>query len=84
MAKIIKKVQVCDNCGKKGARVVSKSRAYGKGKDVMVIHDIPVIICPHCGESYLEAKTLDEIERIKRHRHTLAPRRSVPVATFAV
>lgn len=84
MTKKITKEHVCDNCGKKGARILFKSRAYGKGKDVMLIHDIPVISCSFCGESYLEAKTLYEIERIKRHRRTLAPRRSVPVATFSV
>lgn len=82
MAKKITKVQVCDNCGKKGARVISTSRVYGKGKEIMVIHEIPVIVCPHCGESYLEAKTLHDIERVKRHRRTLATLRPVPVATL--
>jgi hypothetical protein len=47
-----------------------------------VIEGVPVITCPHCGESYLTAVTLHELERIKRHRKELAARRSVAVANF--
>lgn len=36
-----------------------------------------------CGASYLEAKTLDEIERINRHRQRFASQRSIDVAVFA-
>jgi hypothetical protein len=41
------------------------------------------VVCPHCGESYLTAETLLEIERIKLHRRSFAKSRSVPVASFA-
>jgi YgiT-type zinc finger domain-containing protein len=59
------------------------SRSYGKGENLLVIENIPVISCPHCGESYLTADTLHEIERIKLHRQNLTRERSVPVAVFA-
>jgi YgiT-type zinc finger domain-containing protein len=52
-------------CGKEGARVGRARKTYGKGKDMFAIENIPVITCPHCGESYLEAETLHEIERIR-------------------
>lgn len=39
--------------------------------------------CPHCGESYLTAQTLHEIERIKRRREGVAIKRPVAVAAFA-
>ncbi|MCX5886492.1 MAG: type II toxin-antitoxin system MqsA family antitoxin [Proteobacteria bacterium] len=74
---------ICDICGKSGARIRRISRTYGKGKDIFVIENVPVITCPHCGESYLEAKTLHEIERIKLHKKSLAIKRPVPVAVFA-
>jgi YgiT-type zinc finger domain-containing protein len=73
---------ICDNCGKEGARVRHVSRSYGKGDDLLVIENIPVVRCPHCGESYMTAETLHEIERIKMHRKNFAEERSVPVATF--
>ena len=49
---------------------------------MLVIENIPVITCAHCGESYLTAETLHEIERIKLHRQSLAQQRPVAVAVF--
>ena len=77
------KEMICDVCGKPGARIRKVARTYGKGKDILVIENVPVITCPHCGESYLEAETLYEIERIKLHKKSLAVKRSVPVVEFA-
>jgi hypothetical protein len=48
----------------------------------LVIEEVPVVTCPHCGESYLTADTLHEIERIKRERKSLAVERPVEVASF--
>jgi len=48
-----------------------------------LIENIPTISCPHCGENYLTADTLHEIERLKLHRANLAEERSVDVVRFA-
>jgi len=74
---------ICDICGKEGARVRRVARSYGKGENLLVIESVPVISCPHCGESYLTAETLHEIERIKLHRQSFAQERPVSVAAFA-
>jgi YgiT-type zinc finger domain-containing protein len=74
---------ICDHCGKQGARIRRVARTYGKGRDILVIENVPVITCPHCRESYLEAETLHEIERIKLHKKSFAVNRSVPVVNFA-
>lgn len=73
---------VCDVCGKKGAKILHLSKSYGKGADLLVIENVPVVSCPTCGESYLTAKTLREIENIKRNRTNFAVERNVPVAVF--
>ena len=73
---------ICDNCGKKGASVRKLTRSYGKGKKLLIIENVPVISCPHCGESYITAETLHEIERIKLHRKNFATERPVPIANF--
>lgn len=73
---------ICNNCGKQGAHIRRVARTYGKGKDILVIENVPVITCPHCGESYLEAETLHEIERIKLHKKSFAVNRPVPVVNF--
>ena len=48
------------------------SRSYGKGEGLLVIENVPVVSCPNCGEGYLTAETLHEIERIKLHRKSFA------------
>ncbi len=73
---------ICDICGQEGARVRHVTRSYGKGKDLLIIENVPVISRPKCGESYLTAETLREIERIKLHRNNRATERSVAVADF--
>ena len=75
---------ICDICGKHGAKLRHVSRSFGKGADLLVIENVSVVSCPHCGESYLTAGTLHEIERIKLHRKTMAESRKVAVAEFAL
>jgi YgiT-type zinc finger domain-containing protein len=58
------------------------TRTYGKGANLLVIENVPVVVCASCGESYLTPETLHELERIKLHRRSLAKRRSVAVASF--
>lgn len=74
---------ICDNCGKKGARLRHVTRTYGKGDDLLVIENIPLVSCPHCGESYFTAETLHEIERIKLHRKSFAQECLVAVASLS-
>lgn len=73
---------ICDICGIDGVKIRTSSRAYGQGKDLLIIENVPIISCPHCGESYLSAETLHKIEEIK-HNPTLVIERPVEVASFA-
>jgi YgiT-type zinc finger domain-containing protein len=74
---------ICDICGQESARIRHVSRSYGEGEELLVIENVPVVSCPNCGESYLTAETLHEIERIKLNRQSFAQERPVPVAVFA-
>ena len=74
----------CDICGKEGVRTKIVTRSYGKGKDLLVIENIEVNACPHCGENYLTAEVLHEIERIKRLRKNFAQTRPISVARFSL
>jgi len=74
---------ICDICGKEDARIRCITRSYGTGEDLLVIENVPVVSCSHCGESYLTAETLHAIEKIKLHRQKLAVMRPVAVADFA-
>jgi YgiT-type zinc finger domain-containing protein len=73
---------LCDFCGKKGARVRRATRSYGRGNGEYLIRNIPTISCTHCGETYLTAQTLRELERIKTHHRGLTVKRRIAVAEF--
>ena len=73
---------VCDNCGKDAARVHRVTRTVGRGKQAFLIENVPIVTCAHCGEGYLTAETLQEIERIRIHWRELVSPRTIPVARF--
>lgn len=73
---------MCDVCGNEGAVVRRTTRSYGQGANLLVIENIPTVRCPNCGESYLTAETLHEIERIKQQRQQVAVIRPVAVADW--
>lgn len=74
---------VCDICGEEGARIRKVTETCGKGRDLLVIENIPMVSCPNCGESYFTAETLHEIERIKLHHKSFDVKCPVEVANFA-
>jgi YgiT-type zinc finger domain-containing protein len=71
----------CRICGYKRARERRVTRSYGHGNDLLVVESVPVICCARCGESYLTAETLHELEQIKRGRRR-AGKRAVAFARF--
>jgi YgiT-type zinc finger domain-containing protein len=74
---------ICDVCGKEGAHIRYLTRSYGKGRNLFVIENVPVVCCSHCGANYITAETAHELARIKLHRKSLAVERPVAVAEFA-
>jgi YgiT-type zinc finger domain-containing protein len=73
---------ICDNCGKPAARVRKSSRCYGRGKNLLVIENVPVVSCHNCGESYMTAETVHRIEKIRLGKRSVKARR-VGVASYA-
>ena len=73
----------CAVCGRAGVIHRRLTKTFGRGSTLLVVENVPVISCPHCGESYMTAETLHEIERIKLQRRSLAKKRSVATVSFA-
>lgn len=73
----------CDICGKQSARVRRLTQTVGKGSSSFLVRNVPVVSCLSCGESYLTAGTLKELERMRLHWRELTTQEKVPVATFA-
>lgn len=72
----------CDICGKNSARVRRLTQTVGKGSASFLVRNVPVISCLNCGESYLTAETLKELERMRLHWRELTRQEKVLVATF--
>ena len=73
---------LCASCGQPGVRLRKVTRSFGRGPSLLVIEDIPLWTCSHCGESYFTAQTLHEIEHIKALCKSVAVDRPIPVAMF--
>lgn len=76
--------RVCSFCGQQSAREVLMPQAYGKDEGLLVVENVPTVVCDNCGESYFTGSTLEELERILSNQNKLAKTRSVPVAQFKV
>jgi len=73
---------ICDFCGKESAEVRLTTESLGKGDNLIVIEDVPIIHCRNCGQSYLTAQTAHEIETIRRNRKAYE-KRQVIIARFS-
>ena len=58
------------------------TRSYGRGAALLIVENVPVVVCPNCGESYVTADTLHVLDRIKRDRRKLAAPKRIAVASF--
>ncbi len=65
---------LCAYCNKEGARIILQTQSIGKGEKLLVIEDVPVFHCNNCGESYLAAETLKQIEAIRQNQRTIEHR----------
>jgi len=72
----------CAICGKPGVMHRRLTKTLGRGASMLVVEDVPVVVCPNCGV-YMTAETLYEIERLKLHARSLAKKRSVATVSFA-
>src|SRR2546428_13935100 len=63
---------LCAVCGTPGVRLRHVTRSYGRGRSLLVMENVPVWVCPNCGESYLTADTLAALDRIKAQRRKVA------------
>ena len=74
----------CYICGNKlNKKSVDVARYWGE--ELIVLHDVPVLLCKRCGNRYFEAKISAKIdERIKQvlHKRAAFESISVPVVSF--
>jgi len=73
---------VCDNCGVKAARLVKRPQVLGRGRQMMLIDNVPVIACRNCGESYMTSETMHRLDGIRLKQKAKPAARKIVVAEF--
>ena len=58
------------------------TKSFGRGRSAFLIEGVPVVACESCGQSYMTAQTVQEIERIRLHWRQLAVEKKIRVAKF--
>ena len=72
----------CDFCGAQGAVIRKTTKSFGRGSNLVVVENIPVVHCGGCHESYITAETARELDHIRKNRRSLGKAKRVLVASF--
>lgn len=70
----------CGVCGEKNAYPITISKVFGRGENAILIEDIPAFNCLHCHQQYIEAETMDAIDKIRRNPGAFTHKRPIDVA----
>lgn len=73
---------LCITCGKNETPIRKVSRGYRKRIKLVAVENVPVVTCPHYGESYRTVDTRHELERIKLQQKRPAHECRVAIARF--
>ncbi len=73
---------ICKNCGKPSAYHNTITRTYGKGDDLLVIEDVPVISCRNCGIDLISAETFHALNQLRNSAEVRAAKRLVAVVGY--
>jgi YgiT-type zinc finger domain-containing protein len=73
---------ICKNCGKPTAYNTVITRTYGKGDDLLVIEDVPVISCRNCGIDLISAETFHALNKLRTSAEVRAAKRLVAVVGY--
>jgi YgiT-type zinc finger domain-containing protein len=52
----------CSFCGNEEFKHVSTQYIYQRNGALMIVDDVPALVCTFCGEKYYDVKTLKQIE----------------------
>ncbi len=56
---------VCDHCADSALRITRISTAFWQGDGLAVIRNIPAMVCPACGEEYVDDATVVMLDRMR-------------------
>ncbi len=73
----------CAFCGTPAARVVYKTKLFGKNEQAVIIENVPLRQCGNCGETYYTPETSRLIDELLAHPEKQKITRQVNVVSLA-
>ncbi len=67
---------------RRGLSLGRTTKSFGRGSNLVVVENIPVVHCGGCHESYITAETARELDHIRKNRRSLGKAKRVLVASF--
>ena len=55
----------CDHCSTGILRPTRIRTAFWRDKGLVVVHNIPAMVCPDCGEEYVAGPTVVQLDRMR-------------------
>jgi YgiT-type zinc finger domain-containing protein len=77
-----KELILCDICGARAARAVKRPQVLGRGAEMILVDNVPVIACRNCGESYMTGQTIHQLDKLRSRKKTKSSKRKIAVAEF--
>ena len=74
---------VCINCGNPTVIEIRRDELFGNGANAVIIENIPMMKCHHCGMVYLEPKVSRMIDEIGAHPERYSSVKEKLVAEYA-
>lgn len=76
---------VCDKCSTGILRPTRIRTAFWRGDSLIVVLNIPAMVCPDCGEEYVADPTVVQLDRMRGNgfgTHEVIEKMTVPVFDF--
>jgi YgiT-type zinc finger domain-containing protein len=78
----------CSSCGNEEFKHISTQYIYQRNGSLMVVDDVPALVCTYCGEKFYDIRTLKQIEKrfdaIYQHGQPPARQVSVPLESWNI
>lgn len=74
--------EICVHCEEKAARQVKLPQVYRKQEKLIVIDNVPMMLCDNCGQSYIDGPTWKAIDLVLAEPGSRTQKRSIEVADF--
>jgi YgiT-type zinc finger domain-containing protein len=74
--------ETCRKCGKEKARIVRLPHVFISGKKLVVIQNIPTMVCQSCVAEYIEDEILKDISEVLENPEVYLKEESILVGSF--